>query len=279
MATNASAPRVPRADRPASTSATRPTGNQALCPPQLNYLNFLSQASTESQGPWDSNYQVEDDYSWFLPGKHGDHDMKFGVRYNYTALRRVSQVNQNGTFTFNTNAAVRLRPIREPIPSGCRFGRERSRRTSRTTPTKRSPRTNGTSARRRRSTSGFATISRSSRSTRPAIRCSAPGQKAPTDKNNISPRRLVHPLDGCGRQVGDPRRIRDLLQPDDPRRRRRHAGVRQVHRRRTSSPSRQWHADPGSERGTVPDRPVPGQRPVRQPHPAQPVVSRRVCRC
>ena len=57
-------------------------GNQALCPPQLNYLEFLGQASTESQGPWDSNYQVEDDYSWFKPTKHGDHDMKFGARYN-----------------------------------------------------------------------------------------------------------------------------------------------------------------------------------------------------
>jgi hypothetical protein len=66
-------------------------GNQALCPPQLNQTNFLGQASTESQGPWDSNYQIEDDYSWFIPGKHGDHDMKFGARYNYTELRRVSQ--------------------------------------------------------------------------------------------------------------------------------------------------------------------------------------------
>ena len=36
--------------------------------------SFLAQASTESQGPWDSNYQIEDDYSWFVPGKKGDHD-------------------------------------------------------------------------------------------------------------------------------------------------------------------------------------------------------------
>jgi hypothetical protein len=81
------------------------TGNQGLCPPQLDYLSFLAQASTESQGPWDSNYQIEDDFSWFVPGKKGDHDMKFGFRYNYTELRRVSQVNQNGTFRFNTNLA------------------------------------------------------------------------------------------------------------------------------------------------------------------------------
>jgi hypothetical protein len=78
---------------------------QSLCPPQLNYTSFLAQASTESQGPWDSNYQIEDTYSWFLPGKKGDHDLKFGLRYNYTELRRVSQVNQNGTFTFNTDLA------------------------------------------------------------------------------------------------------------------------------------------------------------------------------
>ncbi|MBI3264784.1 MAG: TonB-dependent receptor, partial [Acidobacteria bacterium] len=63
----------------------------------------LAQASTESQGPWDSNYQIEDDFSWFLPGKKGDHDIKLGARYNYTELRRVSQINQNGTFRFNTD--------------------------------------------------------------------------------------------------------------------------------------------------------------------------------
>ena len=79
------------------------TGNQALCPPQLSYTSFLAQASTEAQGPWDSNYQVEDDFSWFLPGKKGDHDLKFGARYNYTELRRVSQINMNGTFSFNTD--------------------------------------------------------------------------------------------------------------------------------------------------------------------------------
>jgi len=29
--------------------------------------------------------------------------LKFGARYNYTELRRVSQINENGTFTFNTD--------------------------------------------------------------------------------------------------------------------------------------------------------------------------------
>jgi hypothetical protein len=98
-------------------------GNQALCPPQLDYISFLSQASTESQGPWDSNYQIEDDYSWFIPGKKGDHDLKFGIRYNYTELRRVSQVNSNGTFRFNTDlpfdpANPRTYPERFTIRTG-----------------------------------------------------------------------------------------------------------------------------------------------------------------
>ena len=85
-------------------SGFKVANQQSKCPPQLDYFSFLAQASTEAQGPWDSNYQIEDDYSWFLPGKKGDHDMKFGARYNYTELRRVSQINQNGTFRFNTDS-------------------------------------------------------------------------------------------------------------------------------------------------------------------------------
>lgn len=93
----------PKGGRTGFAFGAEAAGNQALCPPQLDYFSFLSQASTESQGPWDSNYQIEDDLSWFLPGKKGDHDMKFGTRYNFSELRRVSQINQNGTFRFNTD--------------------------------------------------------------------------------------------------------------------------------------------------------------------------------
>jgi hypothetical protein len=78
-------------------------GPLSQCPAQLDHLSFLAQASTEAQGPWDSNWQVEDDFSWFVPGKKGDHELKFGARYHFTELRRVSQINQNGTFRFNTD--------------------------------------------------------------------------------------------------------------------------------------------------------------------------------
>ena len=92
-------------DRAGFTFGDEAAGSQALCLPQLSYSSFLGQASTESQGPWDSNYQIEDDFSWFVPGKKGDHELKFGFRYNYTELRRVSQINENGTFTINSDLA------------------------------------------------------------------------------------------------------------------------------------------------------------------------------
>jgi len=178
-----------------------PTGNQALCPPQLNYLEYLSQASTESQGPWDSNYQVEDDYSWFMPGKHGDHDMKFGVRYNYTALRRVSQVNQNGTFTFNTNSSFdaanpRTYPERLSIRTGA-FEENVKNHTYEAFAQDKwhvSPRT---------------TINVGLRYDLEIIPLDetgnplfSPGQAAPTDKNNISPRvSFTHSMDADGKSV------------------------------------------------------------------------------
>jgi hypothetical protein len=92
-------------DRAGFTFGDEASGSQALCLPQLSYSSFLGQASTESQGPWDSNYQIEDDFSWFVPGRKGDHELKFGFRYNYTELRRVSQINENGTFTINSDLA------------------------------------------------------------------------------------------------------------------------------------------------------------------------------
>jgi hypothetical protein len=93
----------PENNREGFVFGTEDQSNQALCPAQLSQLSFLAQASTENQGPWDSNWQIEDDYSWFMPGKRGDHELKFGARYNYTDLRRVSQINTNGTFNINSD--------------------------------------------------------------------------------------------------------------------------------------------------------------------------------
>src|SRR5437899_1925800 len=176
-------------------------GDQALCPPQLDYLSFLAQASTESQGPWDSNYQIEDDYSWFVPGKKGDHDMKFGFRYNYTELRRVSQVNSNGTFRFNTDlpfdpANPRTYPERFTIRTGAfnefinnhtyeMFAQDKWRVTPRTTL--------GLGIRY------DLEIIPLDESTNPLFKG---GTKSPTDKNNFGPRiGFTHSIDEAGKSV------------------------------------------------------------------------------
>jgi hypothetical protein len=66
----------------------RGRGQSGALPAQLDNLGFLAQASTESQGPWDSNYQIEDTYSWFVPNRRAT-TTQVGFRYNYTELRRV----------------------------------------------------------------------------------------------------------------------------------------------------------------------------------------------
>jgi hypothetical protein len=177
------------------------TGDQSLCPPQLNHLAFLDQASTESQGPWDSNYQVEDDYSWFVPGKKGDHELKFGARYNYTELRRVSQITQNGQFSFNTDkvfdpAIPNTYPERLTIRTGEFeefinnhtfefYGQDKWKM------------------------GGHTTLSVGMRYDLEVVPLNedfnplfTSGQKYPTDRNNISPRiGITHALDDQGRSV------------------------------------------------------------------------------
>jgi len=191
----------PNGDQAGFVFGNETIGNQALCPPQLNFPSVLAQASTESQGPWDSNYQIEDDYSWFLPGKKGDHDMKFGFRYNYTSLRRASQVNQNGTFTFGTDvpfdpANPRSYPERLSIRTGAFEENVKNH-------------TYEAFAQDKWRVRPHTTISLGVRYDLEIIPLDetgnplfSPGQAAPTDKNNISPRIAVtHSLDEAGKSV------------------------------------------------------------------------------
>ena len=51
-------------------------------------------------------YQFENTMSWFIPGKRGDHDLKFGVQAQYSQSQNDTQDNLNGTFTFNNSNAT-----------------------------------------------------------------------------------------------------------------------------------------------------------------------------
>jgi hypothetical protein len=93
----------PRNDWTGFSFGNEDAGDQAMCAPQLEHLSFLTGAGTEAQGRWDSNHQIEDHFSWFVPKKRGDHEIKVGARYNYTKVRHVVQVNRNGTFRFNSD--------------------------------------------------------------------------------------------------------------------------------------------------------------------------------
>jgi hypothetical protein len=79
--------------------------SQIECLPQLNFQTFTDQQSSVAQSRVNDAFQVEDTFSWFLPNKHGDHDVKFGAQYERVNVDNVAQDNLNGTFAFATSNA------------------------------------------------------------------------------------------------------------------------------------------------------------------------------
>ena len=77
--------------------------DQKILLPQLNYLNFQDQQSSRASRRLDVAYGADDVFAWFVPGKGGSHDLKFGVNYLYSSLRNQDFGNQNGTFTINSD--------------------------------------------------------------------------------------------------------------------------------------------------------------------------------
>jgi hypothetical protein len=77
---------------------------QEELPPTLQFLTFVDQQSNVAQARINNAVQLEDTYSWFLPGRRGDHDLKFGVQYQYSSNDNTEQSNENGTFSFRGDA-------------------------------------------------------------------------------------------------------------------------------------------------------------------------------
>ncbi|HSL21560.1 MAG TPA: TonB-dependent receptor [Vicinamibacterales bacterium] len=78
--------------------------NQLACEPRLNFLTYFAGNSDVAQARVNNAFQIEDTFSWFVPGRHGDHDLKFGVQFQYSSADFDGQDNMNGTFTFRTNS-------------------------------------------------------------------------------------------------------------------------------------------------------------------------------
>jgi outer membrane receptor protein involved in Fe transport len=79
--------------------------DQAACDPQLNFATFTDGNSSVAQARVNDAYQIEDTFTWFLPDKRGDHDVKFGFQYEYVKADNFAQDNLNGTFSFATSNA------------------------------------------------------------------------------------------------------------------------------------------------------------------------------
>ncbi len=79
------------------------TGDQAAISPTLNFQNYSDGASNRANQRQDPAYQLDETFAWFVPGKKGDHDLKFGAGYIYTPLHIFNPGNLNGTFTFSAN--------------------------------------------------------------------------------------------------------------------------------------------------------------------------------
>lgn len=80
--------------------------------PTLQFLTFVDQQSAVMQARVNDAYQFDDTFSWFIPGKKGDHSIRAGIQYEYVDVFSTAQDNWNGTFVFRTD-----RPFNAADPS------------------------------------------------------------------------------------------------------------------------------------------------------------------
>ena len=70
------------------------------CPVTLAFQDYNDQQDNTAQARINDGIQAEETLGWFLPGKHGDHDIKVGAQYEYSVAANANQGNLNGTFSF-----------------------------------------------------------------------------------------------------------------------------------------------------------------------------------
>ena len=80
-------------------------GDQSLLAPQLAHQTFTDGISTRANRRMDPAYQFDESLAWFVPGKHGDHDLKFGVGIVHTPLHIFDASTLNGSFGFSASDA------------------------------------------------------------------------------------------------------------------------------------------------------------------------------
>ncbi len=79
--------------------------DQTKVPPALNYASFQDGGSIEASIRDLYSYIADDVFSWFVPNKAGDHELKFGINFNNSPLHLQNYQTGNGLFTFANDLA------------------------------------------------------------------------------------------------------------------------------------------------------------------------------
>ena len=92
---------------PAFSHGSYPAGDfsaerLALCDQQIYRPDLRTGSCNDQMGP-ETRWQFKDDFTWFTQGPGGDHQVKFGVDYNWIDFEADSTGRYNGRFTFDTN--------------------------------------------------------------------------------------------------------------------------------------------------------------------------------
>nr|MDP9323713.1 carboxypeptidase regulatory-like domain-containing protein [Acidobacteriota bacterium] len=87
--------------------------DMSQCPVTLAFQDYTDQQDNTAQARINDGIQAEETLGWFLPGKGGDHDIKFGVQYEYSGAFNTNQGGMNGTFSFGRSNA----PFNAAVPS------------------------------------------------------------------------------------------------------------------------------------------------------------------
>ena len=78
------------------------SGDQAGLAPRLVFQTHEDGISTRASQRIDPTYQFDETFAWFLPGKRGDHDLKFGVNVSHSPLHIYNASTLNGAFAFSS---------------------------------------------------------------------------------------------------------------------------------------------------------------------------------
>ena len=233
--------------------------------------------TTPAQSRINDAHPVRRNGGWFLPGKHGDHDLKLGAQYEYSGATNRNEGNLNGTFAFGRSNA----PFNAVEPAHLSGPLHASGSAVR-----------ATSTRRRTMSPAFAQdkwrlnqrldaqprrCATTSRSSRVAETGRSAGRDIPGRQEQLPAARRRHLRPGR-RPQHRPRRLRALLRQDalraDRRPLHRHAVHVVVHRELPDGGRRS-----GPAQRPVPDGSVPGQRAGRQPRAARAASSRAASCC